>query len=184
MDERKRYEAGLAVRRAVLGDAYVDQSLANLTPFNAPFQNLITRYAWGEIWDRPGLPRQTRSLITLALLVALNRGDELRMHIRAALRNGVTIEDYPERQVLGYRWPVIGGNSRTLRAQTAGVVGDVLTTSSLAMATMPEALAVSSDRQSLASLWPWFGVIGITLSIAARLVTIWARTSDWQAKGV
>jgi uncharacterized protein (TIGR02594 family) len=99
-------------------------------------------------------------------------------------RNGVTIEDHPERQVLGYRWPVTGGNSRTLRAQTAGAVGDMLTTSSLAMATMPEALAVSSDRQSLASLWPWFGVIGITLSIAARLVTIWARTSDWQAKGV
>ena len=96
MDERKRYEAGLAVRRAVLGDAYVEQSLANLTPFNAPFQNLITRYTWGEIWDRPDLPRQTRSLITLALLVALNRGDELRMHIRAALRNGVTIEEIQE----------------------------------------------------------------------------------------
>jgi 4-carboxymuconolactone decarboxylase len=93
MDEQERYEAGLEIRRAVLGDAYVEQSLANLTPFNAPFQNLITRYAWGEIWDRPGLPRQTRSLITLALLVALNRGDELRMHIRAALRNGVTIEE-------------------------------------------------------------------------------------------
>lgn len=96
MDEEKRYEAGLAVRRAVLGDAYVDQSLANLTPFNTPFQDLITRYAWGEIWDRPGLPRQTRSLITLAMLVALNSGDELRLHIRAALRNGVTIEEIQE----------------------------------------------------------------------------------------
>jgi 4-carboxymuconolactone decarboxylase len=95
-DEQERYEAGLTVRRAVLGDAYVDQSLANLTPFNAPFQDFITRYAWGEIWDRPGLPRQTRSLITLALLVALNRSDELRMHIRAALRNGVTIEEIQE----------------------------------------------------------------------------------------
>jgi 4-carboxymuconolactone decarboxylase len=92
-DEQERYEAGLTVRRAVLGDAYVDQSLAHLTPFNAPFQDFITRYAWGEIWDRPGLPRQTRSLITL---VALNRGDELRMHIRAALRNGVTIEEIQE----------------------------------------------------------------------------------------
>jgi 4-carboxymuconolactone decarboxylase len=96
MDEQERYEAGLELRRAVLGDTYVEQSLANLTPFNAPFQNLITRYAWGEIWDRSGLPRQTRSLITLALLVALNRGDELRMHIRAALRNGVTIEEIQE----------------------------------------------------------------------------------------
>lgn len=95
-DEQERYEAGLTVRRAVLGDAYVEQSLANLTPFNAPFQDFITRYAWGEVWDRPSLPRQTRSLITLAMLVALNRGDELRMHIRAALRNGVTIEEIQE----------------------------------------------------------------------------------------
>ena len=94
--EQERYETGLTVRRAVLGDAYVEQSLANLTPFNAPFQDFITRYAWGEIWGRPGLPRQTRSLITLAMLVALNRGDELRMHIRAALRNGVTIEEIQE----------------------------------------------------------------------------------------
>ena len=77
-------------------DAYVDQSLANLTLCNAPFQDLITRYAWGEIWGRPGLPHQTRSLITLAMLVALNRGDELRMHIRAALRNSVTIEEIQE----------------------------------------------------------------------------------------
>ena len=67
-----------------------------LTPFNADFQNFITRYAWGEIWDRPGLPRQTRSLITLAMLVALNRGDELRLHIQAALRNGVTAEEIQE----------------------------------------------------------------------------------------
>jgi 4-carboxymuconolactone decarboxylase len=96
MDEQERYESSLTVRRAVLGDAYVTQSLANLTPFNAPFQNLITRYAWGEIWDRPRLPRQTRSLLTLAMLVALNRGDELRMHLRAALRNGVTIEEIQE----------------------------------------------------------------------------------------
>ncbi|HEY7339758.1 MAG TPA: 4-carboxymuconolactone decarboxylase [Ktedonobacterales bacterium] len=95
-DEQERYEAGLAVRRAVLGNAYVDQALANATAFNGPFQDFITRYAWGEIWDRPGLPRQTRSLITLAMLVALNRGDELRMHIRAALRNGVTIEEIQE----------------------------------------------------------------------------------------
>jgi 4-carboxymuconolactone decarboxylase len=96
MDDQQRYESGLKVRRAVLGDAHVDRSLANLTPFNAPFQDLITRYAWGEIWDRLGLPRHTRSLLTLAMLVALNRGDELRMHIRAALRNGVTAEEIQE----------------------------------------------------------------------------------------
>lgn len=90
MNEQKRYESGLKVRRQVLGDAHVERSLAHLTPFNTPFQDLITRYAWGEIWTRPGLPRQTRSLITLAMLVALNRGDELRMHIQAALRNGVS----------------------------------------------------------------------------------------------
>lgn len=96
MDERERYEAGLKMRRAVLGDAYVDQSLANRTPFNEPFQDFITRYAWGEIWERPGLPRQIRSLLTLALLVALNRGYELRTHIRAALRIGVTIAEIQE----------------------------------------------------------------------------------------
>jgi uncharacterized protein (TIGR02594 family) len=99
-------------------------------------------------------------------------------------RNGVSIEDYPAAQVLGYRWPTTGGNSRTLRAQTAGAVGDALTTSALAMATMPDALALSTDLQGLAAWWPWFGMLGITLSIAARLVTIWARTSDWKAKGV
>src|SRR5512139_3711323 len=96
MDERQRYDEGLEVRRAVLGDAHVDRSLKNLTPFNEEFQDLITRYAWGTIWTRPGLPRHTRSLLTLAMLVALNRGDELRMHIRAALRNGVTAEEIQE----------------------------------------------------------------------------------------
>lgn len=96
MDDQQRYESGMTVRRAVLGDAHVDQSLAKLTPFNEAFQDLITRYAWGEIWTRPGLPRQTRSLLTLAMLVALNRGEELKMHIRAALRNGVTVEEIQE----------------------------------------------------------------------------------------
>ena len=96
MDEQQRYTSGLEIRRAVLGDAHVDHSLANLTPFNGDFQNLITRYAWGEIWARPGLTRHTRSLITLAMLVALNRGDELRMHIQAALRNGVSVEEIQE----------------------------------------------------------------------------------------
>src|SRR5437763_6008109 len=96
MDERKRYEQGMKVRRAVLGDAHVDKSLENRTEFNEEFQDLITRYAWGEIWTRPGLPRHTRSLITLAMMVALNRGEEFRMHVRAAFNNGVSREEIKE----------------------------------------------------------------------------------------
>jgi 4-carboxymuconolactone decarboxylase len=96
MDERQRYEQGMKVRRAMLGDAHVDASLKNRNEFNEAFQDLITRYAWGEIWSRPGLPRQTRSMITLAMIVALNRPDELRMHLQAALNNGVTREEIQE----------------------------------------------------------------------------------------
>jgi 4-carboxymuconolactone decarboxylase len=96
MDERERYEKGMEVRRAVLGDEHVDRSLQNATDFNREFQALITRYAWGDIWTRPGLPRHTRSLIVIATLVALNRPEELRMHIRAAFNNGVTRDDIKE----------------------------------------------------------------------------------------
>ena len=90
MDERERYQAGLRVRRAILGDTHVDASLTKRTDLTEDFQDLITRYAWGEIWSRPGLPRQTRSLLTVVMLVALNREDELRLHLRGALKNGVT----------------------------------------------------------------------------------------------
>src|ERR1700736_3986125 len=96
MDERQRYEQGMKVRRAVLGDAHVDAAIENRNEFNEEFQDLLTRYAWGEIWTRPGLPRQTRSMLTLAMMVALNRPDELRMHLRAALNNGVTREEIRE----------------------------------------------------------------------------------------
>ena len=96
MDERQRDEHGMKVRRAVLGDAHVDATLKNRNEFNEEFQDLITRYAWGEIWTRPGLPRQTRSMLTLAMMVALNRPDELRMHLRAAINNGVTREQIRE----------------------------------------------------------------------------------------
>ena len=96
MDERERYEQGTKIRRAVLGDAHMDRSLKNRNEFNDAFQDLITRYAWGEIWSRPGLPRQTRSMLTVAILVALNRSDELRMHLRAALNNGVTRDEIRE----------------------------------------------------------------------------------------
>ena len=90
MGERERYERGLAVRRAVLGDAYVEAALAGRNDLNHDFQDLLTRYAWGEVWDRPGLARQTRSLLTIAMLVALNRPQELRLHLAAAANNGVT----------------------------------------------------------------------------------------------
>jgi 4-carboxymuconolactone decarboxylase len=96
MDERWRYEQGMKVRRAVLGDEHVDRSLENKNEFNADFQELITRYAWGEIWTRPGLSRQMRSMLTLAMMVALNRNEEFRMHLRAALNNGVTRAEIQE----------------------------------------------------------------------------------------
>jgi 4-carboxymuconolactone decarboxylase len=96
MDERKRYDEGMKTRRAVLGDAHVDRTLKNRTKFNEPFQELITRYAWGEIWSRPGLPRKTRSLLTLGMLVALNRNDEFRMHVKAALSIGVSRDEIQE----------------------------------------------------------------------------------------
>ena len=96
MDDRKRHTAGMRVRRAVLGDAHVDRAKANESEFNAPFQEFITRYAWGEIWTRPGLPRKTRSLVTIGMMVALNRADELRLHLRAAANNGVTRKEIRE----------------------------------------------------------------------------------------
>ncbi len=96
MDEQERYAKGMEVRRAVLGDAHVDKTLKKRSALNEEFQQLITRYAWGEIWTRPGLPRRTRSLATIAMLVALNRPDELRLHMRGALNNGVTREEIKE----------------------------------------------------------------------------------------
>src|SRR5271154_748270 len=91
-----RYQEGMKVRRAVLGDEYVDRAAASTTEFNREFQNYITRNAWGEIWTRPGLPRHTRSLLTLAMMIALNRGDEFRMHVRGAFNNGVTRDEIKE----------------------------------------------------------------------------------------
>ncbi|WDD90919.1 4-carboxymuconolactone decarboxylase [Burkholderia sp. FERM BP-3421] len=96
MDDEQRYEAGLTVRRAVLGDAHVDRSLANRSAVTTEFQDLITRYAWGEIWTRDGLPRHTRSLLTIAMMVALNRAEELALHLRAARNNGVTRDEIKE----------------------------------------------------------------------------------------
>jgi 4-carboxymuconolactone decarboxylase len=96
MDEKKRHEEGMKIRRAVLGDAHVDQAMATQNEFTAEFQDLITRYAWGEIWSRPDLDRKTRSLITIAMMVALNRSEELQLHLKAALKNGVTRAEIKE----------------------------------------------------------------------------------------
>jgi 4-carboxymuconolactone decarboxylase len=89
MDERERFDTGMHVRRSVLGDAHVDGAEAKKTELDSEFQDFITRYAWGEIWSRPELPKHTRSLLTIGLMVALNRGEELRLHLRAAANNGV-----------------------------------------------------------------------------------------------
>src|SRR6478672_7802799 len=96
VDERQRYERGLEVRREVLGDAHVDASLGRLTEFNREFQDLLTRYAWGEIWTRPGLPRQTRSLVTMAMLVSLGRDEEPELHLRASEAAGASRDDVRE----------------------------------------------------------------------------------------
>lgn len=96
MDERERYTKGMEVRRAVLGDAHVDRAESKRNAFNDEFQDLITRYAWGELWTRPGLPRHTRSLLTIGLMVALNRSDEFKLHVRAAFNNGVTRDEIRE----------------------------------------------------------------------------------------
>lgn len=96
MNDEDRYEAGMKMRRSVLGDAHVDRSLANRSEFTDDFQNFITRYAWGEIWTREGLPRHTRSLLTIGLMVALNRSEELALHLRAAKNNGVTRDEIKE----------------------------------------------------------------------------------------
>ncbi|MBO4165096.1 4-carboxymuconolactone decarboxylase [Micromonospora sp. MMS20-R2-23] len=96
MDDHERHEAGMTVRRQVLGDAHVDRAVAGTDGFTADFQDFITRYAWGEVWTRPGLDRRTRSCITLAVLAALRHEEELALHVRAALGNGLTEQEVAE----------------------------------------------------------------------------------------
>ncbi|GAA5185273.1 4-carboxymuconolactone decarboxylase [Acinetobacter kookii] len=96
MNDEQRYEQGIKVRTEVLGEKHVNRSIENLNDFNADFQNFISRFAWGEVWSRPGLPRHTRSLVTIAILLSLGREDELRMHLRACFNNGVTKNDLKE----------------------------------------------------------------------------------------
>ncbi|MDT3680368.1 MAG: 4-carboxymuconolactone decarboxylase [Burkholderiaceae bacterium] len=90
------FERGLKVRREVLGAEYVDASIQSADDFNRPMQELVTQYCWGEIWNRPGLERKTRSLVNLAMLTALNRPHEIRLHVRGALNNGVTKDEIAE----------------------------------------------------------------------------------------
>lgn len=92
----ERYERGLAIRREVLGDEHVDRAMDQATDLTQEFQDFITRYAWGEIWDRPGLDRRMRSTVTLTALVALGHNEELALHLRAALRNGLSREEIRE----------------------------------------------------------------------------------------
>ena len=96
MNDAERSAQGMTVRREVLGADHVDRAVAGTTPFTAPFQDFITRYAWGEVWSRPGLTRPERSMITLTALVTLGKEEELAMHVRAALRNGLTVEQIRE----------------------------------------------------------------------------------------
>lgn len=96
MSEQSRYEAGLTVRREVLGKEYVDRSLRSADAFSQPLQELITEAVWGTVWTRPGLPRKTRSLVNLAMMTALNRPHELQLHVRGAVNNGCTREEIRE----------------------------------------------------------------------------------------
>ena len=96
MTNDPKLSEGMKVRRSVLGDEHVDRAIQNTDDFTRDFQDFITRYAWGEVWSRPGLPRATRSMLTLAVLVAQGSEDEFRMHVGAALRNGVTPEQIRE----------------------------------------------------------------------------------------
>jgi 4-carboxymuconolactone decarboxylase len=93
---KKRYEEGLAVRKAVLGAEYVEKSLRSADDFTGPMQDLVTEYCWGEIWTRPGLDRRTRSFLNLAMLTALNRPHEIKLHVRGALNNDLTREELME----------------------------------------------------------------------------------------
>lgn len=94
--DEERYDQGMAVRRAVLGDAHVDRAVAGTVPLTADFQDLITRYAWGDVWSRPGLARRERSVAVLTALIALGHHEELAMHLRAAIRNGLTQDEIVE----------------------------------------------------------------------------------------
>ncbi|WP_019415684.1 4-carboxymuconolactone decarboxylase [Paenisporosarcina sp. TG20] len=93
---KEKFEIGLEIRRSVLGAEYVDQSIQNATEFNMPMQELVTEYCWGEVWARPGLSKKTRSMLNLAMITALNRPHELKLHVRGAINNGLTKDEIKE----------------------------------------------------------------------------------------
>ena len=120
MNDEERAAAGMRTRRAVLGDEHVDRALAAATEFTADFQDFITRYAWGELWNRPGLSRAERSMITLAVLATLGRDEELALHVKAAIRNGLSQADIAEvlLQVAVYAGVPAANRAFAIAAQT------------------------------------------------------------------
>ena len=122
MNDDERREQGMAVRRSVLGDAHVDRAVANTNPDNADFQDYITRVAWGEIWSRPGLDRRARSIVTLTALMTAGYWDEVPMHFRAAITNGLTREEIREiiLQVGLYRGVPVANHATGLLRETLG----------------------------------------------------------------
>jgi len=125
MDDAERARQGMTVRRAVLGDEHVDRAVATTTSFTAPFQDFITRYAWGEIWSRPGLSRAERSIVTLTVLAALQHESELAMHVKAALRNGLSPEQIQEvlLQVALYAGVPVGNRAFAVAQRVLSEVG-------------------------------------------------------------
>lgn len=120
MNDEERAAAGMRTRREVLGDEHVDRAVASTTDFTADFQDFITRYAWGELWNRPGLSRPERSMITIAVLAALGRDEELALHVSAGLRNGLTMADLREvlLQVAVYAGVPAANRAFSIAAQT------------------------------------------------------------------
>lgn len=116
-----RFEAGMKNRRAVLGDAHVDRSMQHADLLAQPLQELVTEYCWGEVWDRPGLARPTRSLLTVAMLSALGHHDELRAHVRGALRNGCTPSDIAEVIIQSAIYAGVPAALSAMRVVVAGV---------------------------------------------------------------
>ncbi len=115
------YDAGMKNRRAVLGDAHVDRSMQNADPLAQPLQELVTEYCWGAVWDRPGLERPTRSLLTLAMLTALGHHDELRAHVRGALRNGCTPGEITEVIIQSAIYAGVPAALSAMRVVVAGI---------------------------------------------------------------
>jgi 4-carboxymuconolactone decarboxylase len=156
-EQSTSYDNGMRIRREVLGDAHVDAAVANTTPFTAPFQDFITRYAWGDVWARPGLDRRTRSCITLAVLTALHCRDEVGMHVRAALRNGLTPEEIQE--VLLHTAVYAGVPAANEAFATARRILTDETAADVAVSAAPE---VSSGTQTADNVCPRCGGTGET----------------------